>query len=142
MSRLVSWITEYSYRKAWLVVVVVLAVAGYGLYTVFNVRQELIPDIEFPLVTVIVQVPDSQANDISQSVTIPLEERLKALDGVKSMESTTVAGLALISLEYDFGSDLDAAENDIQAVVDSTRLPAASASTSPMPTARNSMSAS
>ena len=129
MSRLVSWITEYSYRKAWLVVVVVLAVAGYGLYTVFNVRQELIPDIEFPLVTVIVQVPDSQANDISQSVTVPLEERLKALDGVKSMESTTVAGLALISLEYDFGSDLDAAENDIQAVVDSTRLPAASAST-------------
>ena len=94
MSRLVSWITEYSYRKAWLVVVVVLAVAGYGLYTVFNVRQELIPDIEFPLVTVIVQVPDSQANDISQSVTVPLEERLKALDGVKSMESTTVAGLA------------------------------------------------
>lgn len=128
MNRLVSWITEYSYRKAWLVVVVVLAVAGYGLYTVFNVRQELIPDIEFPLVTVIVQVPDSQANDISQSVTVPLEQRLKALDGVKSMESTTVAGLALISLEYDFGSDLDAAENDIQAVVDSTRLPAASAS--------------
>ncbi|MGK2966011.1 MAG: efflux RND transporter permease subunit [Tepidiformaceae bacterium] len=128
MRRLVSWITEYSYRKAWLVVVAVLAVALYGLYTVFNVRQELIPDIEFPLVTVIVQVPDSQASDISESVTVPLEERLKGLDGVKSMESTTVAGLALISLEYDFGSDLDAAENDIQAVVDSTRLPAASAS--------------
>lgn len=128
MSRLVSWITEYSYRRAWLVVAVALALAGYGLYTMFNVRQELIPDIEFPVVVVIVQVPDAQANDVSRSVTIPLEERLTALEGVKRLESTTVAGLALISLEYDFGSNLDAAEDDIQAVLDSTRLPAASAS--------------
>ncbi|HMO52872.1 MAG TPA: efflux RND transporter permease subunit, partial [Tepidiformaceae bacterium] len=120
--------TEYSYRKAWLVVVVVLLVVAFGGYRVVNVRQELIPDIQFPLVTLIVQVPDSQASDLARSVTIPLEARLKALDGVKAMNSTTVAGLSLISLEYDFGADLDRAEDDIRAVVRDTVLPPSSVS--------------
>ena len=128
MRRLVSWVTEYSYRKAWLVVVVVLLVVAFGGYRVVNVRQELIPDIQFPLVTLIVQVPDSQASDLARSVTIPLEARLKALDGVKAMNSTTVAGLSLISLEYDFGADLDRAEDDIRAVVRDTVLPPSSVS--------------
>ncbi len=128
MSRLVSWITEYSYRKAWLIVAAVVLVAGFGAYTVLSVRQELIPDIEFPVVIVVVQVPDSQASDLGDSVTMPLEERLKALDGVKTMHSTTVAGLTLISLEYGFGTDLGAAEEAIRTVVDDTPLPASTVS--------------
>ena len=48
MSRLVSWITEYSYRKAWIVLAVVVAVVGFGLYTITTVRQELRPGYRFP----------------------------------------------------------------------------------------------
>lgn len=109
-------------------VAAVLLVTVYGIYTVLNVKRELIPDIEFPQVTVIVQAPDSQASDITQSVTAPLEERLESLDGVKSMQSTTIAGLALITLEYDFGSNLGAAVDDVQGVIDTTRLPSTSVS--------------
>lgn len=125
MSRFISWVTEYSYRKAWLVLVAVVLVVAYGGYTLTQVRQELIPDIEFPLLTIVAQVPDTQASDLSTSVTIPLEDRLGAIPGIKSLDSTTVAGLALITVNYDFGADLEAAEIDVRRAIDETQLPPA-----------------
>lgn len=124
MSRFISWVTEYSYRKAWLVLVAVLLVVAFGAYTLTRVRQELIPDIEFPLLTIVAQVPDTQASDLSTSVTLPLEERLGTIPGVKSLDSTTVAGLTLISVSYNFGADLKAAEAEVRRAIDETRLPA------------------
>ena len=125
MSHLISWVTEYSYRKAWLVLAAVVMVLAFGGYTITQVRQELIPDIEFPLLTVVTQLPDTQASDLSGSITLPLEEQLSALSGVTSLDSTTVAGLAVISVSYDFGADLDAAEEDVRRAIDEARLPAA-----------------
>lgn len=123
MSRLISWITEYSYRKAWLVMVAVVMVVAFGGYTVTKVRQELIPDIELPILTVVVQVPDTQATDLTQSVTMPLESQLGQLDGVERLNSTTVAGLAVVTVEYDFGANLDSAEDDVRRALDQTPLP-------------------
>jgi len=123
MTRFISWITEYSYRKAWLVMVAVVMVVAFGGYTVTRVRQELIPDIELPMITVVVQVPDTQATDLTQSVTVPLESQFEQLDGVKSLSSTTVAGLSVVTAEYDFGANLESAEDDIRRAIDQTPLP-------------------
>lgn len=123
MSRLVSWITEYSYRKAWIVLAVVVAVVGFGLYTITTVRQELVPDIDFPQITVVVELPNSQATDLVTSTTAPLEGRLQSVDGVNSVESTTIAGLSIISLMYDYGEDLEGAEAEVRQALTDVRLP-------------------
>ena len=58
MHRIVSWFTEQSYRRAWVVIVAVLVLVGAGVYAASSIDQELLPDIEFPLAVVVVQSPD------------------------------------------------------------------------------------
>lgn len=96
MRRIVSWLTEYSYRKAWLVILAVLLVIGYGGYTFTQVDQELIPDIEFPIMTVIAQSPGTQPEQVAQNVVAPIEAATADLEGLNGTESTSVSGQAVI----------------------------------------------
>ena len=122
MGRIVSWVTEYSYRKAWLVILAVVMVVGFGGYTITQVQQELIPDIEFPQLTIIAVAPEGQPGDIAAAVTIPIENATGRIEGLKSTESTTVAGLSVVTLQFPFGQDLNAAEQAVQDALVSARL--------------------
>jgi hydrophobic/amphiphilic exporter-1 (mainly G- bacteria), HAE1 family len=108
--RVVSWLTEYSYRKALLVLVAVVLVVGFGAYTLTRVREELIPDISFPVITVIARSPGDQPQNISQTVITPIEAAVSGLPGVRKTSSTAVSGLGVTMLRYDYGTDLNSAE--------------------------------
>ena len=107
MSRIVSWLTEQSYRRAWVIIVAVLVLSGYGAYSAANVKQELLPDIEFPLVTLIVQSPGDQPVQIAQNVIAPIEAATSDLAGLRSTESTSVDGFGVILYNFEFGSSLE-----------------------------------
>ncbi|MGH2602779.1 MAG: efflux RND transporter permease subunit, partial [Dehalococcoidia bacterium] len=123
MRRVISWLTEYSYRKAWLVLIAVVLIVGFGAFTFTRVRQELIPDIQFPLLTVIVQAPGSQPDDVVRTVTTPIEQATAGIPGLKSTESTSIAGLSVILLNFEFGTDLDRAETLLKEQLDTAQLP-------------------
>jgi hydrophobic/amphiphilic exporter-1 (mainly G- bacteria), HAE1 family len=119
----VSWLTDFSYRKAWLVIVAVVVILGYGAYTITRVDQELIPDIDFPLITVIAQAPGAQPDDVVRTVTQPVEVTLGALPGLKSTKTTSIAGLSLTVLDFEYGTDLDQAERIIRERLADAPLP-------------------
>lgn len=124
MRRVVSWLTEYSYRKAWLVIVAVVLMVGFGGYTFMNVQQELIPDIDFPLLTVVAEAPGSQPDDVVRTVTGPIETALSDLDGLKSTETTSIAGLGVTQLNFEYGTNLDKAKAQIAERLATAGLPA------------------
>lgn len=114
MSRLVSWLTEQAYRRAAIVTIVVLLLAGFGAYTLTTVRQELIPDIDFPLATVIVQSPGDQPQQIADGIVAPIEAATSSLDGLNSTESTSVSGLGVIVYSFEYGMSLQEMETQLQ----------------------------
>ena len=122
MRRVVSWITEYSYRKAWLVLVAIVLVVGFGAFTITRVREELIPDIDFPMITVIARSPGDQADNMAQTVTTPIESAVAGLPGVEETSSTSVSGLSVTILSYDYGTDLNSAETAVKEALADTRL--------------------
>jgi HAE1 family hydrophobic/amphiphilic exporter-1 len=113
MRRVVSWITEYSYHKALLVLVAVVLVVGFGAFTMTRVKEELIPDINFPVITVIARSPGDQPQDIVQTVITPIESAVSGLPGVRKTSSTAVSGLGVTILNYDYGTDLSSAETAV-----------------------------
>lgn len=123
MRNAVTWLTDFSYRKAWLVIVAVVLVLGYGIYSMTRVNQELIPDIDFPLITVVAQAPGSQPDDVVRTVTAPIEAATSALPGLKSTETTSVAGLSVTVLNFEYGTDLDKAEQQIRERLAGAGLP-------------------
>lgn len=123
MRRIVSWLTEYSYRKAWLVVVAVVLMVGFGGYTFTRVQKELIPSIDFPLLAVIAEAPGSQPDDVVRTVTVPIETALSDLGGLKSTETTSIAGLAFTQLNLGYGTNLDTAKAQITEKLAASGLP-------------------
>jgi HAE1 family hydrophobic/amphiphilic exporter-1 len=119
----ISWLTTLSYRQAWLGAIAVVLVLGYGVVTLTRVNQELIPDIDFPLITLVAQAPGSQPEDVVRTVTAPLEAATARIPGLKSTESTSVAGLSVVVLNFAYGTNLEEAEARIKEQIGGARLP-------------------
>jgi HAE1 family hydrophobic/amphiphilic exporter-1 len=120
MTKLVSWFTEQSYRRAWIIIVAVVFLIGYGTYSATTVKQELLPDLDFPLATLVVQSPGDQPAQIANNLIAPIESATSDLDGLRSTESTSVDGFGVILYNFEFGTSIEDIRRMLQEAVDST----------------------
>ncbi|RMG92714.1 MAG: efflux RND transporter permease subunit [Chloroflexi bacterium] len=124
LSSLFDRITRLSLRYRWVTLAIAAIVLVVGAWSMTHLNLELLPRIEFPQTVVVAQWSGAEtAEEFAQAVTIPLEEKLQAIDGVVNVESTTNSGFAFIIVRNDFGLDQDAMVAAIEAAVAETDLP-------------------
>ncbi len=107
------------FRTAVMALIVVLIISGTISYRVLP--REGAPDITIPFVFVTVIYDGIAPEDMEKLVTIPLERQLIDADDVKTIHSTTVEGVASISIEFLSGSDIDTALQKVKDKIDLAR---------------------
>jgi HAE1 family hydrophobic/amphiphilic exporter-1 len=112
-----SWLTKIALRNRSIVGLAVLAVLLFGGFAITGLKQELIPDLTFPYLTVFTVAPGSSPKDVEQSITTPLEQAVKATSGVKAFDSFSNDGVSIITIEYEFGTDMKEKEAEVQQAV-------------------------
>lgn len=112
-----SWLTKIALRNRSIVGLAVLAVLLVGAFGVTGLKQELIPDLTFPYLTVFTVAPGSSPKDVERTVTTPLEQAIKTTSGVKQFDSFSNDGVSIITIEYEFGTDMDEKEAEVQQAV-------------------------
>jgi HAE1 family hydrophobic/amphiphilic exporter-1 len=110
-------------------VVVGLAVAllfGGGIYAATQVQQDLLPDISIPAVIVITPDPGASPEIVDTQVTVPLVNALEGVSGVDTVQSTSSQGVSLVIVLFKDGTDLKAAQQDVNTAISRARpfLPA------------------
>lgn len=95
-----------------LIVFVLLLIVG--LFTLQNVAVSLMPDVDSPYVTVRTSYTNASPESVEKSVTKVLEGQLVSVQGLKNITSTSSAASSSISLEFNYGTNLDEAMNDIR----------------------------
>ncbi len=96
-----------------------IAIIGLGLFSLTTLRREVFPNVEFDVIEVETLFPGASAKEVEQLLTSPLEQKLKEVDGVKKMTSTSVENRSGIYLELDINStDLEKAKSDVRDIVD------------------------
>lgn len=85
-----------------------------GLVGIIKLNIQFFPTYSIDFVTVTVVWPGASAEDVERSVTIPIEQELKNLDYVKEMTSRASQGVAVIALEYEEGSDMGIALDQVK----------------------------
>ena len=89
-----------------------------GLFSLVKLPIDLLPDIETNTIMVITMYPGASAEDIEQNVTKPLENSLNAVEHLKHITSNSRENTSVITLEFEFGYDIDALTNDVRDKLD------------------------
>ncbi|HEY5169405.1 MAG TPA: efflux RND transporter permease subunit, partial [Thermoleophilia bacterium] len=112
-----SRLTKFSLRNRSIVGLAVLAVILVGAYAITSLKQELIPDLTFPYLTVFTVDQGASAKDVERTVTTPIEQTLKTSSGIKEYSSFSNDGMSIIMVEYEFGTDMKAKEAELQQAI-------------------------
>lgn len=95
-----------------------IAVLGFGLVSLQRLKPELFPDIDYPAVAVVTSYSGVGPEDIETLVTRPIEEAVSTVTNVKEVSSTCKEGLAMTTVEFEWGTDMDIAAADIREQID------------------------
>ncbi len=85
-----------------------------GLYSLVQLPVDLYPEMELPFVVVMTTYPGASASDIESNVTRPIENTLNSVSNLKEITSTSSDGTSVIFMNYEYGTNLDEASNDIR----------------------------
>ncbi|KHL16051.1 HAE1 family hydrophobic/amphiphilic exporter-1 [Mumia flava] len=120
MGRLAS----FSLRNRALVALATVFVALFGVMSAGALKQELIPNLQFPAVGVVVPYSGASPEAVEQEVSEPVESALSGVDGLEQIDSTSSSGSALVLVTLEYGTDLDRAQQQVEsAVTGLTTLP-------------------
>ena len=95
-----------------LIIFVLLGIMG--LFTLGDVSISLFPDVDSPYLWIRTTYTNAGPESVEKTVTKVLEGQLISVSGLKSMTSTSSEGSSGISLEFNYGTDLDIATNNVR----------------------------
>lgn len=107
-----------------LVFLIIAMISVFGIQSYMSLPRNLNPDINIPIVLISTVLPGANPTDIESLVTIPIEDTVRGVDGVKKVTSSSRDSVSITQIEFESGFDADKAKSDIQSAVDSvTDLP-------------------
>lgn len=90
----------------------ILVVLGFIAFT--SLGLDFFPDIDFPTVSVVTTYSGASSEDIENTITRPLEQIINTISRVKEVNSMTIEGASVIMVEFEWGTNLDFAAQDIR----------------------------
>ncbi|MFA5785999.1 MAG: efflux RND transporter permease subunit [Actinomycetota bacterium] len=116
-------LTELSLKKASVTLLIAIGLVFGGIYAAARSGTELMPDVNFPMITVITPLPGGEPADVAGGVSVPLEAAVANVSGVQSLQSVSVQNLSIIIAQFGFGRDMRVAEQEISQKTSAASLP-------------------
>ena len=117
--------TKFVLKRPVTTVMVLLCLLVFGISSVFSATLERMPETDQPMLIVRASYSGAGPEDMCELVTEPIEDAIGTLEGIKSMTSRSSENSAMVMLEYDYGTDMDEAYDELKKKLDnlSRQLP-------------------
>ena len=99
-------LTQLAVSKRSVTLLITLGLLLGGLFSWSSLKQELLPDIQLPLVVVITPLPGASAQDVSTEVTEPIERAIGNTSSLKSVDSSSVNSLSIVVATFSYGTNI------------------------------------
>ncbi|WP_162143198.1 efflux RND transporter permease subunit [Granulicoccus phenolivorans] len=110
-----------SLRNRSFIALVCLVVSVLGVFAMVTLKQQLIPSVTLPAVSVTVVSPGATAEQIANQIADPIERSVRTIENVESTSATSRSSLSTVTVNLAFGSDLARATSQIDNSINSLK---------------------
>ncbi|MES2121187.1 MAG: efflux RND transporter permease subunit, partial [Chlamydiota bacterium] len=110
-------LSEIFIRRPVMTILVMVAVAFFGVLSYISLPVSALPDVEYPTITVSVDWPGADPETVANNVVVPLEQQFTSIEGIQTISSTSYTGSATIVLQFNLDKNIDLAAPDVQASI-------------------------
>jgi HAE1 family hydrophobic/amphiphilic exporter-1 len=114
-------LTEVSIKRPAFITMVFTALAALGIFAYSQMGVDLLPKMDWPMVSVVTIYPGAGPKEVETTVSKPIEEALSSLNGLKHLRSFSNENVSVILAEFSFTTDVESATNEVQRKVDGVR---------------------
>jgi len=120
---LIRSLVRFSVQRRVTVLMIALAVLAFGGVSLSRLSLNLLPEISYPSLTVQTEFPNAAPGEVENLVTVLIEEAVGVIKGLRSLHSVSRPGVSEVTLEFDWGADMDMLALDIREKLDRLIMP-------------------
>lgn len=114
---------NFSLRNKFAIWLLTIIIVFAGLYSGMTMKQETLPNISIPYLSITTIYPGAAPEGVVNEVSKPLEQKLRNVDGVKMLTSTSLENASSVTIEFDYGTNLDNATAAVREALNEVKLP-------------------
>ncbi len=118
-----NWITRTAVGRRSVTLLLAAGLFVAGLLSWGSLKQELLPDVAFPVATVIAPFPAAGADDVASQVVAPIERAIGSVGGVDQVRSTSANSIGFVTVQFEYGTDIDEATVSMEEAIAAIGLP-------------------
>ena len=111
-------IAEFATKRVVSTTMIILFMIFSGYTAIKNMKQELMPDFNFPFVVIQTKWTGAVSEDVDTQITKKVEEVALNVDGIKNITTTSAYGTSVVIVQFNFGADSDIKKVQIQSEID------------------------
>jgi len=111
-------VAEFATKRVVSTTMIILFMIFSGYTAIKNMKQELMPDFNFPFVVIQTKWTGAVSEDVDTQITKKVEEASLNVDGIKNITTTSAYGTSVVIVQFNFGADSDIKKVQIQSEID------------------------
>ncbi|MEA1972367.1 MAG: efflux RND transporter permease subunit, partial [Candidatus Cloacimonadota bacterium] len=111
-------LANFSVHRRITVLMLTVLIVIIGGMTFNKLGLEIFPDLNYPIISIITSYNGASSKDVEESITKPIETAIAAVKDIKNISSTSSENVSMISVEFDWGTNLDFAAQDLRDMID------------------------
>lgn len=111
-------LTKWSVDHPIAMTMFIIGIVIFGLLSLFQINSELMPNIEFPVSTVITPYPGATSAEVEKQVTNLVEEAVGSIEGIEDIVSTSSDGSSIVIVSFDYNRDINEATSEMRAEIE------------------------
>jgi HAE1 family hydrophobic/amphiphilic exporter-1 len=120
----VSRLSELAVSKRSVALLLAIALFIAGISAWGSLKQELLPDIQLPVFTVVAADPGAGASDVADQIAKPIERAIAGIPRLERVQSTSANSIALVVAQFSYGTNVKDTKAAIAQNVSALKLPA------------------
>lgn len=109
---------EFAINRKVTTIVIMIVMFFVGIISMINMKQELLPNFDIPVVVATVTWSGASPEDMDSQVTKQVEDAVLNVDGIKKVITSSQLGASTVVIQFEYGENTDIKRTEIQSEID------------------------